>query len=143
MRTHPVTLLVLLLEWLAHLKRYEGKIANSQVSVNCHDIEGPLAWPVALRLSLPEQLGLDQNRRDKGKVPKETIFQARPSIALAMPNMANARRGEHSAETADADHSDHPNSLMMSSRVVIRNFRRNFNVRYNLSPGGGGPGPRG
>src|SRR4029434_7364299 len=40
-----------------------GKLTNCQVTVNCHDAERTLAWPVATRLYLPRPWADDPERR--------------------------------------------------------------------------------
>src|SRR3982751_1462845 len=66
-----------------------GKVANCQVTVNCHYAERTLAWPVAPRLSLPEDWASDLSRRTKARVPEEVVFQTKPQIALTLLDRAN------------------------------------------------------
>ena len=46
-----------------------GKRGNCQISVNCHYAEKTVAWPVAMRLDLPQPWAEDPVRRTKAHVP--------------------------------------------------------------------------
>lgn len=59
-----------------------GKVANCQITVNCHYAERTLAWPVASRLYLPQSWCNDPERRTAAQVPVEVRFQTKAEIAL-------------------------------------------------------------
>jgi SRSO17 transposase len=65
-----------------------GKVANCQVTVNCHYAERTLAWPVATRLYLPEGWANDPTRRKKAQVPESVRFQTKAEIALDLLDQA-------------------------------------------------------
>ena len=88
-----------------------GKVANCQVTVNCHSAERTLAWPVATRLYLPKDWAADSERRAKTHVPLEVHFQAKWEIALDLLDQANAWGVKHAAVVADADYGDNPKFL--------------------------------
>jgi SRSO17 transposase len=88
-----------------------GKVANCQITVNCHYAERTLAWPVATRLYLPEDWASDLSRRTKARVPEEVAFQTKPQIALTWLDQANLWGVRHTCVTADADYGDNPNFL--------------------------------
>jgi SRSO17 transposase len=88
-----------------------GKVANCQVTVNCHYAERTLAWPVATRLYLPREWAQDKERRQNAHVPEEVQFQTKTEIALALLDEAKACRVRHACVVADADYGDSPNFL--------------------------------
>lgn len=88
-----------------------GKVGNCQVTVNCHDAERTLAWPVATRLYLPKDWAFDPDRRAKAKVPEEVKFQTKPEIALDLLDQAQAWGVRWTCVVADADYGDNPNFL--------------------------------
>jgi SRSO17 transposase len=67
-----------------------GKVANCQVSVNCHYAERTVARPLATRLYLPEDWCADATRRAKAHIPDEVQFQTKPQIALSLLDEARA-----------------------------------------------------
>src|SRR6266536_4765946 len=74
-----------------------GKVANCQVTVNCHYAERTIAWPVASRLYLPEAWAQDPQRREQAHVPDAVRFQTKAEIALDLVAQANALHVRHSA----------------------------------------------
>jgi len=88
-----------------------GKVANCQVTVNCHYAERTLAWPVSTRLYLPESWTSDPARREKAHVPKQVVFQTKAEIALALLDQAHEWGVRHSCVVTDADYGDNPNFL--------------------------------
>jgi SRSO17 transposase len=108
-----------------------GKVGNCQVTVNCHDAERTIAWPVATRLYLPKQWASDETRRQKAKVPKEVTFQTKPSIALDLLDKADSWGVPYTCVVADADYGDNPNFLEglenRNKRYVVA-VRKDFKV---------------
>jgi SRSO17 transposase len=88
-----------------------GKVANCQITVNCHYAERTLAWPVATRLYLPKPWAVDPERRAKAKVPEHLAFQTKQQIALDLLDQARALGVPHTCVVADADYGDNPNFL--------------------------------
>ena len=88
-----------------------GKVANCQVTVNCHYAERTIAWPVATRLYLPRKWADDPQRRKKAKVPDEIAFQTKPQIALDLLDQADTMGVPYACVVADADYGDNPNFL--------------------------------
>jgi len=109
-----------------------GKVANCQVTVNCHYAERTIAWPLASRLYLPQDWCTDAIRRTKAHIPDEVQFQTKPEIALALLSQARAWGVPHACVTADADYGDNPNFLdgleARDERYVVA-VRADFRVR--------------
>ncbi len=108
-----------------------GKVANCQVTVNCHYAERTLAWPVATRLYLPKEWSEDAERRARAQVPSKVVFQTKVEIALALLDQANAREVRHAAVVADADYGDNPgflNGLETRQEAYVVAIRANFSV---------------
>ena len=120
-----------------------GKVANCQVTVNCHYAERTLAWPVNTRLYLPENWANDPTRRQKAHVPKEVTFQTKADIALTLLDQARAWEVRHRCVVTDADYGDNPNFLNgleeRHERYVV-SVRANFSV--SLSRQADAPRPR-
>src|SRR5919108_108628 len=55
-----------------------GKVANCQVTVNCHYAERTIAWPIATRLYLPEDWCTDAIRRTKAHIPDDVQGETKP-----------------------------------------------------------------
>ena len=85
-----------------------GKVANCQVTVNCHYAERTLAWPVATQLYLPETWATDTDRRTRAHVPDEMTFQTKAEIGLKLVDEANALGVKHACVVTDADYGDNP-----------------------------------
>jgi SRSO17 transposase len=88
-----------------------GKVGNCQVAVTCCDADPQAAWPVAVRLYLPQAWAQDPARRQQARVPAEVAFQTTPEIALALLDQARAWGVPHRCVVADADYGDNPNFL--------------------------------
>jgi len=107
-----------------------GKVANCQVTVNCHYAERTIAWPVATGLYLPEEWTDDQPRLKKAGVPDGVEFQTKAEIALDLLDWANRCRVTHSCVVVDADYGDNPNFL---NGLEERRERSTVAVRENFS----------
>ena len=107
-----------------------GKRGNCQISVNCHYAEKTVAWPVAMRLYLPQQWANDPARRAKAHVPEGVTFQTKPAIALALLDRARELGIPHACVTADADYGDNPNFL---DGLDIRKERHVVAVRCDFA----------
>src|SRR3970282_2983529 len=83
-----------------------GKVANCQVTVNCHYAERTLAWPVATRLYLPQVWAEDAERRQQAHVPEDVPFQTKAELALSLRDEANACGVRDACVTGDADYGD-------------------------------------
>jgi SRSO17 transposase len=109
-----------------------GKVANCQVTVNCHYAERTVAWPIATRLYLPEDWCADATRRTKALIPDDVQFQTKPEIALTLLDQAREWGIPHACVTADADYGDNPNFLdgleSRDERYVVA-IRADFRVR--------------
>lgn len=108
-----------------------GKVANCQVTVNCHYAERTLAWPVATRLYLPEGWANDPARRQKAQVPATVVFQTKAEIALDLLDQARAWDLPHACVVADADYGDNPaflNGLEARRERLVVGVRANFSV---------------
>lgn len=113
-----------------------GKVANCQVTVNCHYAERTLAWPVTTRLYLPESWTNDPARRESAQVPAEVVFQTKAEIALALLDEANTLGVPHACVVADADYGDNPpflNGLEARGERYVVGVRANFSVALKSS----------
>src|SRR5262249_1142063 len=108
-----------------------GKVANCQVTVNCHYAERTIAWPVATRLYLPKEWTGDPERLAKAKVPEDVEFQTKPQIALGLLDKADSWGVKYACVVADADYGDNPNFLAglekRKNRCVVA-VRKDFQV---------------
>ncbi len=113
-----------------------GKVANCQVTVNCHYAERTIAWPVASRLYLPEAWAQDPQRREQAHVPDAVRFQTKAEIALDLVAQANALHVRHSAVVADAEFGDNPlflDGLEARGELYVADLRRDFQVSATRS----------
>jgi SRSO17 transposase len=114
-----------------------GKVANCQVTVNCHYAERTLAWPIGTRLYLPESWAADADRRKKAQVPADVQFQTKAEIALDLVDQANTWGVKHACVVADADYGDNPaflNGLEARGERMVANVRANFTVATARRP---------
>jgi SRSO17 transposase len=108
-----------------------GKVANCQVTVNCHYAERTLAWPVATRLYLPKEWTNDRERRAQAHVPGAVTFQTKAEIALGLLDQANEWGVRHACVVADADYGDNPaflNGLETRQERYVVAVRASFSV---------------
>jgi SRSO17 transposase len=109
-----------------------GKVANCQVTVNCHYAERTIAWPIATRLYLPEEWCTDAVRRTKAHIPDDVQGETKPQIALTLLDQLREWGVPHACVTADADYGDNPNFLdgleQRDERYVVA-IRADFRVR--------------
>src|SRR5262249_38309710 len=77
-----------------------GKVANCQVTVNCHYAERTIAWPIATRLYLPQEWCADATRRTKAHIPDDVQGETKPEIALALLSQAREWGVPHACVTA-------------------------------------------
>jgi SRSO17 transposase len=80
-----------------------GKVANCQVTVNCHYAERTLAWPVATRLYLPREWAADPERRQQAHIPEQIQFQTKAEIALDLLEEAKRCGLQYRCVVVDAD----------------------------------------
>jgi SRSO17 transposase len=108
-----------------------GKVANCQITVNCHLAERTLAWPVATRLYLPESWASDAERRAKAHIPEQVVFLTKPEIALDLLDEAREAGVRWRCVVADADYGDNPvflNGLEERKEVCCVAVRCDFRV---------------
>ena len=108
-----------------------GKIANCQVTVNCHYAERTIAWPVGTRLYLPKDWTDDRERCDEVYVPEAVVFQTKAEIALDLLDQARVMGVRHSALTADAEFGDDPgflDALEQRHETYVVDVRKDFSV---------------
>lgn len=108
-----------------------GKVANCQITVNCHYAERTLAWPVATRLYLPKAWCADAARRQTTQVPAALTFQTKAALGLDLIDQANAWGVRHACVVADAAYGDDPvflNGLEGRRERYVVAVRVNFSV---------------
>lgn len=108
-----------------------GKVANCQVTVNCHLAERQFAFPLATRLYLPESWCNDPERMEKAGVPEDTTFKTKAQIALDLLDYANREGVKHKCVTTDADYGDNPvflNGLEERGEPYVVAVRANFSI---------------
>ena len=111
-----------------------GKVANCQITVNCHYAERTLAWPVATRLYLPKLWCNDPDRRKAGQVPEAITFQTKAELALGLLDEARKLKVPHACVVTDADYGDNPqflNGLEARHERCVVAVRSNFSVTLN------------
>src|SRR6266571_3337706 len=106
-----------------------GQVGNCQVGVTCCSSEPPASWPVAVRLSLPQEWTDAPARLRRARVPPEVTFQTKPESALALLDQARAWGVPHRCVVAEADYGDTPNFL---AGLETRNARYVVAVRSDL-----------
>lgn len=109
----------------------QGKIANCQVTVNCHYAERTIAWPVGTRLYLPKEWTDDPKRCEDVYVPNDVVFQTKAKIALDLLDQANLMGVRHSVVTADAEFGDDPgflDGLEQRRETYVVDVRKDFSV---------------
>lgn len=107
-----------------------GKVANCQITINCHYAERTLAWPVSTRLYLPRPWCDEPERRAAGQLPTDVTFQTKPDLALALIDEARTLNVKHACVVADADYGDNPQFL---DGLEVRRERYVVAVRSNFS----------
>jgi len=107
-----------------------GKVANCQITVNCHYAERTVAWPVATRLYLPKAWCADPVQRQATQVPEALTFQTKAAIGLDLIDQANAWGICHACVVADAGYGDDPGFL---NGLEARRERYVVAVRVNFS----------
>jgi SRSO17 transposase len=116
-----------------------GKVANCQITVNCHYAERTVAWPVTTRLYLPKAWCADPARRQAAQVPERLTFQTKAAIGLDLIDQANAWGVRHACVVADAGYGDDPgflNGLEARGERYVVAVRANFSVamsRYSTA----------
>ena len=108
-----------------------GKVANCQITVNCHYAERTVAWPVATRLYLSKAWCADAARRQATQVPETLTFQTKAAIGLDLIDQANAWGVRHACVVADAGYGDDPgflNGLETRGEHYVVAVRANFSV---------------
>src|SRR2546429_544106 len=106
-----------------------GKVGNCQVGVTCCYSDPQASWPVAVRLSLPQEWTDDPERLRRARVPADVPFQTKPQIALALLDQARAWGVPHRCVVAEADDGDNPNFL---AGLETRNERYVVAVRSDF-----------
>ena len=110
-----------------------GKVANCQVTVNCHYAERTVAWPVASRLYLPDTWANDAERRKKAHVPKDINFKTKAEIALDLIDEANQMQVRHTSVVADAEFGDNP---LFLDGLEARRERYTVDIRIDFQVSG-------
>jgi SRSO17 transposase len=108
-----------------------GKVANCQITVNCHYAERTVAWPVATRLYLPKDWCADAARRQATQVPEALTFQTKATLGLDLIDQANGWGVRHACVVADAGYGDDPvflNGLEARHEHYVVAVRANFSV---------------
>jgi SRSO17 transposase len=108
-----------------------GKVANCQVTVNCHYAERTLAWPVSTRLYLPKEWTKDPERRKQAHVPEDVRFETKAELALDLLDQAKAWSVQHACVVTDSDYGDNPaflNGLEARQEPYVVGVRSNFGV---------------
>jgi len=109
-----------------------GKVGNCQVAVTCCYSDPHASWPVAVRLSLPQEWTEGPERCRKARVPADMTFQTKPQIALELLDQARAWGVPHRCVVAEADYGDNPHFLagleVRRERYVVA-VRSDFHMR--------------
>jgi SRSO17 transposase len=108
-----------------------GKVANCQITVNCHYAERTVAWPLTTCLYLSKAWWGDVARRQATQVPEAVAFQTKAEIGLNLIEQANAWGVRHACVVADAGYGDDPvflNGLETRGEHYVVAVRANFSV---------------
>src|SRR6266704_3309437 len=106
-----------------------GKVGNCQVAVTCCYSDPQARWPVAVRVSLPQEWTDAPERLRRARVPADVAFQTKPQRALALLDQARAWGVPHRCVVAEADSGDNPQFL---AGLATRNARYVVAVRSDL-----------
>ena len=116
-----------------------GKVGNCQVAVTCVYSDPKAAWPVGVRLYLPQTWTQDPERCRRAGVPPEIDFQTKPQLALTLVEQARAWGVPFRCVVADADYGDNPNflaGLEAHREHYVVAVRADFRVTLNSSDAG-------
>jgi SRSO17 transposase len=80
-----------------------GKVGNCQVAVTCCYSDVQASWPVAVRLSLPQDWTDAPERLRQARVPPDVMFQSKAQIALALLDQARLWGVPYRGGVAEAD----------------------------------------
>ncbi len=108
-----------------------GKVANCQVTVNCHYAERTIGWPVNTRLYLPQEWIDAPERCRQAHIPEGTVFQTKPQIALDLLDQARQWGVEASVVVSDGDYGDNPHfldGLEARDQLYVAAIRKDFSV---------------
>src|SRR5256712_3009452 len=106
-----------------------GKVGNCQVAVTCCYSDPQARWPVAVRVSLPQEWTDAPERLRRARGPADVSFQTKPQRALALLDQARAWGVPHRCVVAEADSGDNPQCL---AGLATRNARYVVAVRSDL-----------
>src|SRR3989454_2247356 len=113
-------------------RQYSGTLGtggNCQVAVTCGYSDPQASWPVAVRLSLPQEWTDAPERWRRARVPADVSCQTKPQRALALLDQARAWGVPHRCVVAEADYGDNPHCL---AGLETRNARYVVAVRSDL-----------
>jgi SRSO17 transposase len=88
-----------------------GKVGNCQGAGTCCYSDALASWPVAVRLSLPQDWTDAPERLRQARVPPDVTCQTTPQMALALLEQARLWGVPSRCVVAEADSGDHPNGL--------------------------------
>src|SRR5439155_2622660 len=95
-------------------RQYSGTLGtggNCQVAVTCGYSDPQASWPVAVRVSLPQEWTDAPERWRRARVPADVSCQTKPQRALALLDQARAWGVPHRCVVAEADYGDNPHCL--------------------------------
>ena len=113
-------------------RQYSGTLGtggNCQVAVTCGYSDPQASWPVAVRVSLPQEWTDAPERWRRARVPADVSCQTKPQRALALLDQARAWGVPHRCVVAEADYGDNPHCL---AGLETRNARYVVAVRSDL-----------
>lgn len=110
-----------------------GKVANCQVTINCHYAERTLAWPISTRLYLPEkEWATNPTRCQAAGIPaRDMVVQTKYEIALKLLDETKAQGLRPTVVVADAEFGDNPpflDGLEDRREKYVVDVRRDFSV---------------